>query len=92
MIKRSTIKRPERSKKVTIKGIITPAEWNENNIITAISISASDEMDYIVEENAIANELFGLMNEYVGVTGIAYENESGEKSILVKSYQFIAED
>ena len=67
--------------KITITGVITPIDWDDEDNIVAISISTSEEEEYIVEDSPLGEELFNLINEYVKVTGFIEEDDYGDKSI-----------
>lgn len=78
--------------KITITGVITPIDWDDEDNIVAISISTSEEEEYIVEDSPLGEELFNLINEYVKVTGFIEEDEYGDKTISVVNYKLIKED
>lgn len=75
----------DRSKgQITIKGILVPAEWDEEGNIIGLSIMTVDEKEYVVEEKTNGRGLFDLVRHEVELRGLARE-EDGRKAILVES-------
>ncbi|MGA1825546.1 MAG: hypothetical protein ACMUIP_12880 [bacterium] len=89
MEKCKKFKRSHKGERVTITGIITPIDWDEENRIIAGSLSTPHEIDYILEKSPARDKLLKLTSEYVSVTGIMGENEFGEKSIFVERYKLL---
>lgn len=75
--------------KVQLEGVITPTDWDEDDNIISISISTPDEQEYIVKEDPVGDELIDLVYGFVKVRGILAEDEFGNKSISVESYELI---
>lgn len=78
--------------KISITGIVTAMEWDADDNVVSVKISTQDEEEYDVEDNAMADELLGLLYEPVKVTGILHESKMGKKAILVESYELLDED
>ncbi len=79
----------ERNKEeLSIRGILIPAEWDEEGNIIGLSIMTVDEKEYVVEEKTERRGLFDLVRHEVEVRGLARE-EAGRKAILVESYKQI---
>ena len=81
-----------KNKKITVMGIITAVEWDEDDNVVAIALSTPEEEEYRIEENPVGAELLELIYESVKVTGIVTENEFGDKSIRVDSYALVDEE
>ena len=71
---------------ITISGLVTATEWNDDDDIEDIEISADDD-SYYVEKNAMWYELVELWDTHVEVTGMITEENDGTKRILVTSYE-----
>ena len=73
---------------LSIRGILIPAEWDEEGNIIGLSIMTVDEKEYVVEEKTKRRGLLDLVRHEVEVRGLARE-EAGRKAILVESYKQI---
>ncbi len=76
---------------VTISGVVTAAEWDEAERIQEVSVSATDEQEYLVEPDKIGKELFRCVHSQVKVTGWVTSSDCGKKRIRVTRYQLIRE-
>jgi len=81
-----------KNKKMTLMGIITAVEWDEDDNVVAIALSTPEEEEYRIEDNPVGAELLDLIYESVKVTGSINENEFGNKSIRVDSYKLVDEE
>ena len=52
-----------------LKGVILPADWDRKGNVTAVSISATDETEYLVENFGKGSELIRLINQEIAVRG-----------------------
>ena len=52
-----------------VKGVILPADWDSKGNVTAVSISAIDETEYLVENYGRGRELMTLINQEVAALG-----------------------
>ena len=93
---------------VTLTGIISVYEIDENDNITSISLlvpvtseegESEDEMmedeaaeEYIIANTDEASKLFELVDMVVTVKGKVQENEDGQKVIYVREYKVIDEE
>ncbi|MFH1487537.1 MAG: hypothetical protein ABII06_01415 [Pseudomonadota bacterium] len=84
------MKKTNKKNEVTISGFITVTEWDDDDNVMALEISADDE-DYVVERNSLWEELAELWQEDVEVTGIVSEDRSGTKRITVTSYEVLSD-
>jgi hypothetical protein len=75
----------------TITGIIIPAEWGENDEVTAVSIQTTDDEEYLVDPNKKGKELLDFIDWQVEATGIVKE-EDGNAIFKVSSYSLMDED
>ncbi|MGA1874288.1 MAG: hypothetical protein ACMUIA_01640 [bacterium] len=72
---------------VTLTGIITPVEWDENDCVIAVALSTSDEEEYLIDDSDLGEELLEFTSQNVRVTGVLEEDEYGDKRIIVKRYK-----
>lgn len=79
-------------KKMTLMGIITAVEWDEDDNVVAIALSTQEEEEYRIEDNPVGAELLKLIYESVKVSGSIIEKEFGNKSIRVDSYKLVNDE
>ena len=79
-------------KRVTIKGIVTPTDWDDDGNVRAVVVSTPSEEEYLVEPSALTEELLGLIGAEVVVTGTLGLERRGTKTIAVRSYELLEDD
>ncbi len=80
---------PPADKEVTITGVVAKAAVDENDKVIAVEIQEdrSGETEYyLVNDDTKGNELLGLVDKRVEVTGVVDEDEDDNKILTVKSY------
>lgn len=82
------MKRGKAGQQVTITGIVTAADWDEDHDIIAVTISTADEEEYLVDGTPKGEELLEFVCKNVRVTG-SIEDDDGDKIISVKSYEVL---
>lgn len=70
-----------------IRGLITPARWDETGRPVQIALSTFDEEVYLIDDNEKCRELMKHIREEVEIQGKVTHKE-GIKRIKVKSYLF----
>jgi hypothetical protein len=70
---------------LTVKGLITPAAWDEKGNVVGIVISAFNEVEYAVDQSGKGEELFAFLRKKVVVTG-EVRNENEGKKIRIRTY------
>ena len=78
--------------KPLIEGVVIPASWDENGIITGVSLHTSDEKEYRVQLNGLGQELMDLVHHKVEATGKIRDRLDGSNQILLSSYRKITFD
>jgi len=81
------MKRGKASQQVTITGIVTAADWGEDDNIIAVTISTADEKEYLVDGTPKGEELLEFVYKNVRVTGTI--KDDGDDIISVKSYEVL---
>ena len=82
------MKRGKVAKDVIIIGCVTATERDDDNEASAIVIS-TDRENYTVENNRLGRELLAMEGEEVEVKGRLVIDDSGNKRISVRTYDFI---
>ena len=76
---------PVEKNTVRIRGIITPADWDERGNVIGLAISTFDEKEYLVENNRKGEGLYSFIRKEVEVSGVLKEMD-GKKRIEIKNY------
>ena len=69
----------------TVRGIVTPWEWDRDDLVTAVVISTAREEDFVVRDASMVERLSQHVDDVVEVTGVAGTDEDGERSIVPSS-------
>ena len=70
-----------------IRGLVIPAEWDEEGNALATSIATPGEQEYLVEQDGVGKELLGLIRQEIELTGIVRQRERGQNTIAVRTYR-----
>lgn len=76
----------DRKRPGEITGIITPAEWDEFDRVTAVKICATDDEDYLVENS---ETLLGLVQCSIQASGMISQPKNELRKILVHKFAVI---
>ena len=74
---------------ISIRGIISPANWDADFNVTEIKISADQERDFLIELDSVGEILFKYIQESVKVSGVIGEDGKGNKTITVKNFEVL---
>jgi hypothetical protein len=77
------------SHSITIRGLITPMDWDDRGNVTGVAISTSLEEEYQVELDRRGEELLGFVRERVKASGKVRLDGQGRKVMMVDSYQIL---
>lgn len=80
-------KRGTVDKLTTVRGIVIPADWDEEGNMIAVAISGSDEQEYLIEKDAKGKQLLELIRHEIEIDGLVSKAIKGRKAIKVKSYR-----
>jgi hypothetical protein len=86
------MKKKKADKQITITGIVTAADWDEDDNIIAVTLSTSDEQEYLVSNKARGKNLLDLVQDEVAVTGTLSTDENGKQVITVKKYAVLEKE
>ncbi len=78
-----------RPQEISIKGIVIPSGWDAAGGITAIRISAADEVEYLVSAAGRGSELLALIHQSVIVGGVLETDRHGMRVLRVDAYQLL---
>lgn len=87
--KKQILEKGFRGEEVSFKGIIVPDELDALFKMTSIILSTDQELDFVVERNAIGDELFDHVRESVKVKGFIREEKTGKRMIRITDYRIL---
>ena len=70
----------------TLKGVVTPCNWDENDNICEVSLSATDDEEYVIENSGSFIE---LVQKPIRATGIVKSGKKIRRMINIKKYQLL---
>ena len=81
--------RKKKTSDIAIIGVVTPAAWDEGGGMTGISIQATDEVEYVVEQDNIGHGLMALVHKRVKADGSIRQRVDGKIVIRIHAYDII---
>ena len=79
----------EKKSQTTMRGIVTPWEWDSNDRIAAMTISTAREEDFVVRDAAMVEKLRKHIDDLLEVTGETGLDPSGERTLAPTSVRVI---
>ncbi|UCD87227.1 MAG: hypothetical protein JSV01_05555 [Desulfobacterales bacterium] len=70
----------------TIRGILVPADWDEEGNVLAVAVSTLTENEFVIEPDSKGQELLKLLRKDIEVTGLVGKGRKDRRTIAVKSY------
>jgi hypothetical protein len=71
----------------TVRGIVIPVDWDEEGNALAVAVSASDEQEYVIEQDEKGKELLEFIRHEIEASGVVRKAIKGRKTVTVKSYR-----
>lgn len=79
-----------RNTMITARGIVIPADWDDDGNVTAVLISTHREDEYLVDSGSgKGGELLEAIRQEVEVSGMLRESARGRKAITVEAYRIV---
>lgn len=70
----------------TLVGIIMPIQWDENDQVTAVALSATDDEEYLIENG---DKFIDLVQKCVEASGKVKRDKKSSRSIAIKRFNVI---
>jgi hypothetical protein len=70
----------------TLVGVITPFAWDENDRVTEVSLSATDDEEYIIENG---QRFLELVQKPIRATGIVKSGKKIHRAINIKKFEML---
>lgn len=72
--------------KDAITGIVTASKWDENDRITAVTLSATDDENYLIENG---DKFIELVQHFIKATGVIKRQKKASKSIYIQEFKVL---
>jgi hypothetical protein len=83
---KQTTKRKRNHRYKTVHGVVSPAEWDDDDRVTGVVITADDDTEYFVDPRGKGEFLLDLIDEHVQASGIVH-NDDGDYTIFVEKFR-----
>jgi hypothetical protein len=70
----------------TLVGIIIPYAWNESDQITDVSLSATDDEEYLIENSA---RFLDLVHKTIRAVGLVRKGKKIKRTINIKKFDML---
>ncbi len=80
------MKKKIRESMQTLVGIVTPHEWDENDQVSEVSLSATDDEEYIIENG---ERFLDLVQQPIRATGIVKSGKKVHRMINIKKFELL---
>jgi hypothetical protein len=74
-------------KRIRLRGLILPVEWEENGRILGLAVLTDDEQEYRIEKNRMWRALLDLRRQRLEITGVPGVRRDGKPKISIHSYR-----
>jgi hypothetical protein len=76
-------------REVSLEGLIVPADWDENDAITLVSLLTDDEGEYLVAADSVGRKLTTCIHKRVRVAGSLTKDGLGEYVVTVERFSVV---
>ena len=76
-------------KLVTLRGVIIPADWDEEGTVIATAIATHDEDEYVISGQETAETYLDLLRKEVEVEGW-FSEKGTKKMLIIKTYKVVS--
>jgi hypothetical protein len=83
---------PKTKEKLTVRGLVVPSDWDEQDEVCAVTICADNEERYEVVDRKTVRALMKHMDEEIEAIGSVDQDEYGDDIFLVASFEVVSED
>ena len=74
------------AKTQTLVGVVTPCNWDENDNVCGVSLSATDDEEYVIENS---DRFLSLIQKPIRATGVVKSGKNNHRMIHIKKYQLL---
>jgi hypothetical protein len=82
---------PKTKEMLTVRGLVVPSDWDEQDEVCAVTICADNEERYEVVDRKTVRALMKHMDEEIEAVGTKGEDDYGDEIFLVTSFEVITD-
>ncbi len=86
------MKNNKTARKIRIKGIVTPTDWDDDGNVTEVALATASEDEYFLDGGKPMQKLLMLVGEEVVVSGTVGSEKKRGKTIMVENYELIGDE
>jgi hypothetical protein len=83
---------PKAKETITVRGLVVPSDWDEQDEVCAVTICADNEERYEVVDRKTVRALMKHMDEQIEAVGKLGEDDYGDEIFLVTSFEVIEDE
>jgi len=80
------MKKKIRASMQTLIGIVTPCAWDEEDQVSEVSLSATDDEEYRIENG---NHFLGLAQKPIRAIGLVKSGKKMHRAITIKKFEVV---
>jgi hypothetical protein len=81
-----TMKKKANASIETLEGIITPCSWDERDRIIEVSLSATDDEIYLIENS---NRFLDMVQQPIRAVGLVKRGKKIQRAINIKKFEIL---
>lgn len=70
----------------TLKGIVTPIEWDDKGRVSAVALFATDDEEYLIENG---DKFLDFAQKCIEATGLVKRDKKAFKRIFIKRFDIL---
>jgi hypothetical protein len=74
------------AEQISVRGVVAPSEWDMRDEVTAVTIYAQDESEFVVNARAMVKRLVKFMDEEIEAHGMLGVDEYGNEVFMVADF------
>ena len=70
----------------TLVGIVTPCAWDESDRVSGVSLSATDDEEYVIENG---ERFMSLLQKQIRAVGLVRKGTALQRAITIKQFEML---
>ena len=75
-----------------VRGLIVPADWDDDERVTLVSLLTDDEGEYLVLADRAGRELVQFIHKRVEASGHLFRDDHGEQILRMEQFSLLIPD
>jgi hypothetical protein len=73
----------------TLVGIVTPYAWDESDQVSEVSLSATDDEEYVIENS---ERFLDFLQKPIRAVGLVKQGKRVQRAIYIKKFEMLGSD